>query len=42
MSCDLVTRRGLRISESARLFAAVDLSLADSVGSVCGAKYHYG
>ena len=31
---DLVTRRGLDISDSARLFAAVDLSIADT--SICG------
>lgn len=39
---DLVTRRGLDISDSARLFAAVDLSLADTAGAVWDAKYYYG
>ena len=39
---DLVTRRGLDISDSARLFAAVDLSVADAIGTVWDAKYFYG
>jgi len=39
---DQVTRHGLNISDSARLFAAVDLSLADSVDAVWDAKFHYG
>ena len=39
---DLVTRRHLDISDSARLFAAVDLSLADTIGTVWRAKYRYG
>lgn len=39
---DFATRRGMNISESARLFAAVDLSLADAVGAVWDAKHHYG
>jgi hypothetical protein len=39
---DLVTRRGLNISDSARLFAAVDLSMADSAIAVWNAKFHYG
>ncbi len=39
---DLVTRRGLNISDSARLFAAVDLSIADAIGATWDAKYHYG
>ena len=39
---DLVTRRGLSISASARLFAAVDLSIADAIGATWDAKYHYG
>jgi hypothetical protein len=39
---DLVTRRGLDISDSARLFAAVDLSMADSAIAVWNAKFHYG
>jgi hypothetical protein len=39
---DLVTRRGLDISASARLFAAVDMSLADAVIAVWDAKLYYG
>jgi hypothetical protein len=39
---DLVTRRGLDISDSARLFAAVGLSLADTAFAVWDAKFHYG
>jgi hypothetical protein len=39
---DLVTRRGLDISDSARLFAAVDLSMADTSLAVWDAKFHYG
>lgn len=39
---DLVTRRGLDISDSARLFAAVDLSLADTAIAVWDGKFHYG
>jgi hypothetical protein len=39
---DLVTRRGLDISDSARLFAAVDLSMADTAIAVWNAKFHYG
>ena len=39
---DLATRRGMDISDSARMFAAVDLSLADSVSAVWEAKYFYG
>lgn len=39
---DLVMRRGLDISDSARLFAAVDLSMADAVFAVWDAKFHYG
>ena len=39
---DLVTRRGLDISDSARLFAAVDLSIADSAIAVWDGKFHYG
>jgi hypothetical protein len=39
---DLVTRRALDISDSARLFAAVDLSMADSAIAVWNAKFHYG
>ena len=39
---DLVTRRGLDISASARLFAAVDVSMADAIGAVWDAKYVHG
>ena len=39
---DLVTRRHLAISDTARVFAAVDLSLADAVGTVWVNKLHYG
>jgi CHRD domain len=39
---DLVTRQGLDISDSARLFGAVDMSLADAVIAVWDGKYHYG
>jgi hypothetical protein len=39
---DLVTRQHLGISDSARVFAAVDLSLADAVGTVWNAKLKYG
>ena len=39
---DLVARRILDISNSARLFAAVDLSLADAAIAVWDAKFHYG
>jgi hypothetical protein len=38
---DLVTRRGLDISDSARLFAVVDLSMADSAIAVWDAKLRY-
>jgi hypothetical protein len=38
---DLVTRRALDISDSARLFAAVDLSMADAAIAVWDAKFHY-
>ena len=38
---DLVTRRQLNISDSARLFAAAELSLADSIGTVWNAKLQY-
>jgi hypothetical protein len=38
---DLVTRRNLSISDSARLFAATDLSIADSGGTVWNAKLRY-
>ena len=39
---DLVTRHRLNISDSARLFAAVDMSAADAVGAVWDAKFLYG
>jgi hypothetical protein len=39
---DLVTRRGLDISDSARLFAAVDVSMADTAIAVWDGKLHYG
>ena len=39
---DLVTRRGLDISDSARLFAAVDMSIADTAIAVWDAKFLYG
>lgn len=38
---DLVIRRGMDISESARVFAAVDLSLADANIATWDAKLHY-
>jgi hypothetical protein len=39
---DLATRHHLSISDSARLFGAVELSLADAVGTVWNAKLQYG
>jgi hypothetical protein len=39
---DLVVRRKLDISDSARLFAAVDMSLADAVGVSWDSKLHFG
>jgi hypothetical protein len=39
---DLVTRQGLDISDSARLFAAVDTSLADALIAAWDGKFHYG
>lgn len=39
---DLVTRRQLTISDSARLFGAVELGLADAVGTVWNAKLKFG
>ncbi len=39
---DLVTRRGLDISDSARLFAAVDVSMADAAIAVWDGKFHFG
>jgi hypothetical protein len=39
---DLAARRGLDISDGARLFAAVDLSVADAAIAVWDGKLHYG
>jgi hypothetical protein len=39
---ELVGRQGLDISDSARLFAAVDMSIADSFITVWDGKFHYG
>jgi hypothetical protein len=39
---DLATRHRLDISDSARMFAAVDLSIADAVGAVWKSKVQYG
>jgi hypothetical protein len=39
---DLVTRRGLDISDSARLFAAVNLSVGDAGRVTWDNKFHYG
>ena len=39
---ELVTRRELDISDSARLFAAVDMSVADATGAVWDSKFFYG
>jgi hypothetical protein len=39
---DLVIRRGLNISDSARLFAAVEMGIADTAGAVWDAKFVYG
>jgi hypothetical protein len=39
---DQVTRRGMDISEGARLLAAVDMSIADAIGVSWDAKFHYG
>lgn len=38
---EFATRRALDISDSARLFAAVDTSIADAVGTVWHAKFQY-
>ena len=38
---DLVTRHGLNISKSARLFAAVDVSIADAIGVAWYSKLHF-
>jgi vanadium-dependent haloperoxidase-like protein len=39
---DLVTRRHMDISDAARLFAAVDMSLADAIGAIWDSKFHFG
>jgi len=39
---DLATRHHLDISDSARMFAAVDLSIADTIGTVWKSKVLYG
>ena len=39
---DLATRRALDISDSARLFAAVTVSMGDAAIAVWDAKFHYG
>ena len=39
---DLVTRRHMDISDSARLFAATELSLADAAGVAWDSKFHFG
>jgi hypothetical protein len=39
---DLVTRRQMNISDSARLFAAAEVSLADAIGAVWDSKFHFG
>jgi hypothetical protein len=39
---DLATRHGLSISDSAHMFAAVDVSLADTIFAVWDGKFHYG
>jgi hypothetical protein len=38
---DLSARRQLSISKAARLFAAVDMSMADAIGVAWDAKYHF-
>ena len=39
---DLTARHGMDISDTARLFAAVDMSITDSIIAVWDSKYHYG
>jgi hypothetical protein len=39
---NLATRHVLSISDSARMFAAVDVSLADTIFAVWDGKFHYG
>ena len=38
---DLVIRRQMNISDSARLFAAAEVSLADAIGAVWDSKFHF-
>ena len=39
---DLIERRGMDVSEAARLLAAVDMSIADTAITVWDSKLHYG
>ena len=39
---DLTARHGMDISDTARLFAAVDMSITDAVIAVWDSKYHFG
>ena len=39
---DLTARHAMGISDTARLFAAVDMSITDSIIAVWDSKYHYG
>ena len=39
---DLTARHGMDISDTARLFAAVDMSIADATIAVWDSKYHFG
>ena len=39
---DLVTRRGMNISDSARLFAVADVAACDAFVAAWDAKFHYG
>jgi hypothetical protein len=39
---DLTARHGMSISDTARVFAAVDMSVTDAVIAVWDSKYHYG
>ena len=39
---DLSARHGMDISDTARLFAAVDMSITDAIIAVWDSKYHYG
>jgi len=38
---DMVTRHGFSISKSARILAAVDLSIADAIGTIWYSKLHF-